>query len=101
MPELIPYPFILKQPDGAFSKGVMKINDMTEYGRAVRMMFRDSDLLIAQEFLPTAFDWRVGVLNGKALFVCKYYMADKHWQILNWNEKGENQRQDRCGHERS
>jgi glutathione synthase/RimK-type ligase-like ATP-grasp enzyme len=91
LPELIPYPFILKQPDGAFSKGVMKINDMTEYGRAVRMMFRDSDLLIAQEFLPTAFDWRVGVLNGKALFVCKYYMADKHWQILNWNEKGENQ----------
>ena len=48
-------------------------------------MFKDSDLLIAQEYLPTPFDWRVGVLDGQPLYVCKYFMADKHWQIVNWN----------------
>ena len=38
--------------------------------------------MLAQEFLPTAFDWRVGVLDGKPLYVCKYFMARRHWQII-------------------
>ena len=31
--------------------------------------------------MPTPFDWRVGVLDGEPLYVCKYYMVDNHWQI--------------------
>ena len=92
LPAKIPFPFILKQPDGAFSKGVVKIETHEEYKRERKTMFGLSDLLIAQEFLPTAFDWRVGVLDGQVLFVCKYFMADKHWQILNWGSKKENSR---------
>lgn len=79
------YPFILKQPDGAFSKGVHKINDEKDYRNVCTEMFDNSELLIAQEFLPTKFDWRVGVLDGQVLYVCKYYMASEHWQIVNWN----------------
>jgi glutathione synthase/RimK-type ligase-like ATP-grasp enzyme len=85
LPEKLSYPFILKQPDGAFSKGVHKISSATEYKEVTSMMFKDSDLLIAQEYLPTPFDWRVGVLDGKPLYVCKYFMATEHWQIVNWN----------------
>jgi glutathione synthase/RimK-type ligase-like ATP-grasp enzyme len=85
LPDKISYPFILKQPDGAFSKGVVKINSDEEYKTFTCTMFRDSDLLIAQEYLPTAFDWRVGVLDGQPLYVCKYFMASQHWQIVNWN----------------
>ncbi|URA10163.1 ATP-grasp domain-containing protein [Thermospira aquatica] len=48
-----------------------------------------SDLIVVQEFLPTSFDWRVGVLNGEALYVCKYYMARKHWQIVNYSTEGQ------------
>jgi glutathione synthase/RimK-type ligase-like ATP-grasp enzyme len=44
-------------------------------------------LVIAQDFLKSTFDWRVGVLDSKPLFACKYYMAKNHWQILNWNAK--------------
>ena len=33
---------------------------------------------------PTEFDWRVGVLDGKPLYACKYHMAKGHWQIYNW-----------------
>ena len=47
-----------------------------------------SDLIIAQEFLPTAFDWRVGIFDRQPLFVCKYFMAKKHWQIIKRNENG-------------
>jgi glutathione synthase/RimK-type ligase-like ATP-grasp enzyme len=87
LPEKLTFPFILKQPDGAFSKGVHKINDAVEFKHEASSMFKDSDLLIAQEYLPTAFDWRVGVLDGKPLYVCKYFMASKHWQIVNWSAK--------------
>lgn len=89
--EKLPYPFILKQPDGAFSKGVFKIKDAEEYKQVCSTMFQKSDLLIAQEFLPTAFDWRVGIIDGKPLYVCKYFMASEHWQIVNWDSKKQDQ----------
>src|SRR5690606_15072081 len=38
--------------------------------------------------VPTEFDWRVGVLDGEPLYVCKYFMARNHWQILKRDEKG-------------
>jgi len=47
-------------------------------------MLEASDLVIGQEYVPTGFDWRVGVLEGEPLFVCKYFMARGHWQIYNW-----------------
>jgi glutathione synthase/RimK-type ligase-like ATP-grasp enzyme len=45
-------------------------------------VFEQSDLAIVQEWLPTGFDWRIGVLNREALYVCKYHMARGHWQII-------------------
>jgi glutathione synthase/RimK-type ligase-like ATP-grasp enzyme len=39
--------------------------------------------VLAQEYLYTDFDWRIGVLNGRALYACRYYMARNHWQIYN------------------
>jgi len=41
--------------------------------------------VIAQEYLETPFDWRIGVLDGSPLFACKYHMARGHWQIYNWS----------------
>jgi glutathione synthase/RimK-type ligase-like ATP-grasp enzyme len=81
----LPFPFILKQPDGAFSKGVFKINNLGEFKKVREGMFEKSDLLIAQEFLPTPFDWRVGVIDSQVIYVCKYFMASQHWQIVNWS----------------
>jgi glutathione synthase/RimK-type ligase-like ATP-grasp enzyme len=48
----------------------------------------DSDLIIAQKYLPTQYDWRVGVLGGQPLFACHYLMAKKHWQIVNHDRAG-------------
>jgi glutathione synthase/RimK-type ligase-like ATP-grasp enzyme len=36
----------------------------------------------------TEFDWRVGVLNGQPLYVSKYLMSRKHWQIVNHRADG-------------
>jgi glutathione synthase/RimK-type ligase-like ATP-grasp enzyme len=78
----IQLPTILKVPDSSFSRGVFKIESLDALKESLRTMFAKSDIVIAQEFIPTEFDWRVGILDGKALYVCKYFMARNHWQII-------------------
>jgi glutathione synthase/RimK-type ligase-like ATP-grasp enzyme len=79
---LLGLPCILKQPDGAFSLGVAKVHSEAELVKKVRELFEKSELIIAQEYLPTEFDWRVGILDGRPLYVCKYFMAPGHWQVI-------------------
>lgn len=74
-------PFVLKLPDGDFSAAVHRIEDEEEYNSRAREMFAHSPLLIAQKWLPSDFDWRIGVLDGTVLFAARYYMARGHWQI--------------------
>ncbi|MDR1498501.1 MAG: RimK family protein [Puniceicoccales bacterium] len=76
-------PIILKQPDSAFSLGVVKASSRTEYHALVNSLLDKSDLVIAQQYLPTNFDWRIGILDGKPLYACKYHMVRGHWQIYN------------------
>jgi glutathione synthase/RimK-type ligase-like ATP-grasp enzyme len=77
------FPMVIKVPDSAFSLGVFKIDSYDDLKRQMQKLFKSSDFLIAQEFLFTDFDWRVGVLEGQPLFVCRYYMSEEHWQIYN------------------
>lgn len=78
-------PCVLKQPDGSFSNGVVKIVDPESLNEELDKLINRSELIIAQEFTPTDFDWRIGVLDRKPLYACKYYMAKNHWQIYNWH----------------
>jgi glutathione synthase/RimK-type ligase-like ATP-grasp enzyme len=79
----IPYPIVLKIPDGSFSRGIFKVNDRAELHESAAKLFKSSDLVLAQEFLYTEFDWRVGIINKVPLFVCQYFMSKEHWQIYN------------------
>jgi len=78
-----PFPFVLKQPDSSFSQGVVKVENQQDFLEQAKRLLKRSELIIAQEYLPTGFDWRIGVLDRKPLFACKYFMASKHWQIIN------------------
>lgn len=80
----ITFPCVLKQPDSAFSQGVVKAAHEAEFREKLDVLFEKSDLIIAQEFMASDFDWRVGILDRKPVYVCKYYMARGHWQICNW-----------------
>ena len=82
-------PCILKQPDSSFSQGVVKVKTREEYETAIEALLDKSDLIIAQEFVPTEFDWRIGVLDRKPLYACRYYMARGHWQIYDHSKKGD------------
>jgi glutathione synthase/RimK-type ligase-like ATP-grasp enzyme len=77
-------PCVLKQPDGSSSNGVIKINDRRTLENELDNFINRSELIIAQEFTPTEFDWRIGVLDNKPLYACKYFMAENHWQVFNW-----------------
>jgi glutathione synthase/RimK-type ligase-like ATP-grasp enzyme len=82
------FPAVLKIPDGAFSRGVHKAGNPAELEAIADRLFEESDLILAQEFIPTEFDWRVGVLNGKPIFVCQYFMAKGHWQVVKYAGAG-------------
>lgn len=78
----IGFPCILKQPDSAFSQGVKKAMNIEELVEHLEFFWTKSDLVIAQEFLPTEFDWRIGIIDKTPIFACKYFMARNHWQII-------------------
>lgn len=83
--EIVPtvgLPCVLKYPDSAFSQGVHKCASEEEMTEKASGILELSDLFIAQEFMPTSFDWRVGIFAGKALYACRYHMVDRHWQIV-------------------
>ncbi|HET7133177.1 MAG TPA: RimK family protein [Gammaproteobacteria bacterium] len=80
-------PCVLKQPDSAFSEGVFRADTREELSSGLQRLLSRSDLVVVQSFMPTEFDWRVAVLDRQPLFVCRYYMADGHWQIYHHGEK--------------
>lgn len=89
--EVIPQiqlPCILKQPDSAFSQGVSKAKTEEEFIYKAKQLLEKSELVVAQEYMPTDFDWRIGIFDQKPLYACKYYMASKHWQIIKTEKNG-------------
>jgi glutathione synthase/RimK-type ligase-like ATP-grasp enzyme len=81
-------PCILKQPDSSFSRGVVKVDGVLDLKEAVGRLLERSELVIAQEFLPTPFDWRVGIFDRQPLYACKYFMARRHWQVFRRESNG-------------
>jgi len=78
------FPLVVKQPDSAFSLGVEKVNDHKELNTKLCKLFKQSDLIVIQEYMPSEFDWRIGVLDQAPLYACKYFMVTNHWQIYDW-----------------
>jgi len=86
--DLLGFPMVLKIPDSSFSRGVKRVANQQELAALAKEWFEDTDLLLAQAYMPTTFDWRVGVLGGQPLFVCQYMMAKQHWQIVRYGADG-------------
>jgi glutathione synthase/RimK-type ligase-like ATP-grasp enzyme len=82
------YPIVLKVPDGSFSRGVFKVRDRAELEAQAQLMFQRSELIVAQAYTYTEFDWRIGVLANEPLFASKYHMAKHHWQVYKHAEGG-------------
>ena len=88
MVEDLGYPIILKIPDGSFSRGMHKAKSAEEVMQFGSELLQKSRLILAQEYIYTEYDWRVGVIRGEPIYVCQYRMSRNHWQIVNHNADG-------------
>lgn len=73
-------PVVVKAPYTSFSRYVEKVACEASFREVAKRFFRKSDVLAVQKFMPSTFDWRVGVLNGEVLYVCKYMMPKGKWK---------------------
>jgi glutathione synthase/RimK-type ligase-like ATP-grasp enzyme len=83
------YPMVMKIPDGAFSRGVTKVANAEEFQHTATALLNQSAFILVQEYMFTDFDWRIGVLNRKAIFASKYFMSKNHWQIAKRDAGGQ------------
>jgi glutathione synthase/RimK-type ligase-like ATP-grasp enzyme len=67
---------------------VFKAANRTELLEIAGRLLRESDLILAQEFLYTEFDWRIGILARRPLYACRYFMSKAHWQIVQHHSDG-------------
>ncbi len=81
-------PCVLKRPDSSFSHGVVKATTPLELRTKLEGVLAKSQLAVAQEFTPSDFDWRIGVIDRKPLWACRYFMARGHWQVVESHEGG-------------
>jgi glutathione synthase/RimK-type ligase-like ATP-grasp enzyme len=73
-------PVVIKAPYTSFSRFVEKAACETNFRNVAKRFFKKSDVLAVQKFVPTTFDWRIGVLNDEVLYVCKYMIPKGKWK---------------------
>ena len=73
-------PVVIKAPYTSFSRYVEKAACETSFREISKRYFKKSDTIAIQKFVPTQFDWRVGVLNDQVLYVCKYMIPKGRWK---------------------
>jgi glutathione synthase/RimK-type ligase-like ATP-grasp enzyme len=81
-------PLVLKAPNTSFSMYVEKASSTDEFIRIGRRYLRRADRIVVQRYIQSDFDWRVGVLGGEPLYVCRYVIPRKRWKIMTYNSEG-------------
>ena len=81
-------PLVLKAPNSSFSAYVEKVHDELAFVKVGKRFLRRADRLVVQQYLPSSFDWRVTILDGKVLFAVKYVMAQGAWKAHDRDNEG-------------
>ena len=58
------------------------VDEISRQKRAARVQCKSGERHLCNQFE------RVGILDRKPLFVCKYFMVGKHWQIIRRSRQG-------------
>ncbi|UCE84724.1 MAG: RimK family protein [Deltaproteobacteria bacterium] len=82
------FPCVLKVADGAFSRGIVKIESAAQLDEELSRLLAHAQLLLAQRWVPSDFDWRIGVLDRRPLYACRYHMARGDWRIATTTRTG-------------
>lgn len=87
--EALGTPLVLKAPNSSFSAYVDKATTPEEFVRVGKRFLRRADRIVVQQYLPSAFDWRVITLHGKVLAVVEYRFAADRWKVMQRGVEGE------------
>jgi glutathione synthase/RimK-type ligase-like ATP-grasp enzyme len=82
------HPVVLKAPNSSFSMYVERADTPEEILKIAKRFFRRSDRMVAQRFVQSGFDWRVGILGGKPLYICQYLIPRSRWKISTYSPNG-------------
>lgn len=74
-------PLVIKTPYTRFSSHVEKANNEKEFIEISKKLLRKSKVLVLQEYVQSDFDWRVGILQNKVLYLCKYCIPEGGWKV--------------------
>lgn len=74
------FPAVVKPVHECFSKNIFLAEKRSDLDRIQQFP------VVVQEFLYTPYDWRITILEGKPLFVCKYYMANDYWKVVDYSK---------------
>jgi len=74
-------PLVIKEPSTSFSLRVEKVTDIAGFFKVARRFIHLSDWIVVQQYIESTYDWRVGVLNGKLLYACKYTIPSVTFKI--------------------
>lgn len=74
-------PLVLKEPSTSFSARVEKVCSEQEFIRIAKRFMKLSDWIVVQQYIPSEFDWRIGVLDGDVLYACKYIIPSETFKI--------------------
>jgi glutathione synthase/RimK-type ligase-like ATP-grasp enzyme len=75
-------PLVLKAPNSSFSAYVDKVANPASFVQVARRFLRRADRVVVQQYLPSAFDWRVITLHGRVLAVLQYRFAPTTWRTM-------------------
>jgi len=74
-------PVILKEPSTSFSLRVEKVETVEEFLKVAHRFIKLSDWIVAQQYLSSSYDWRIGVLDGKLLYAAQYIIPSETFKI--------------------
>lgn len=79
--DCLKFPIVVKAPYTKFSSHVEKAHDELEFKEISSRYLKNATPIVLQEFMPTSFDWRVGMLDNRVLYLCKYLMPRGGWKV--------------------
>jgi len=82
-------PLVLKAPNSSFSAYVDKVTTAEQFVHVGKRFLRRADRIVVQQYLPSAFDWRVITLHGKVLAVVEYRFAADRWKVMQRGAEGQ------------
>jgi glutathione synthase/RimK-type ligase-like ATP-grasp enzyme len=74
-------PLVLKEPSTSFSVRVEQASTAPEILKIARRYLKLSDWIVVQEYIESRFDWRIGVLDGRFLYACRYIIPSETFKI--------------------